>query len=59
MGFSAKYMSKSYFKALMKEVTETDQKIAKDEKYHKLFMEVQTEAFNLINGCSSSSKVFG
>ena len=45
MGFSEKHMPKSYFKALMKEVTKTDQKIAKDEKFHQLFMEDQAEAF--------------
>ncbi len=45
MGFSEKHMPKSYFKALMKEVTETDQEIAKNEEFHKLFMEDQTEAF--------------
>jgi len=45
MGFSEKHLPKSYFKALMKEVTETDQEIAKNEEFHKLFMEDQTEAF--------------
>ena len=31
MGFSEKHMPKAYFKALMKEVGETDQKIAEDD----------------------------
>jgi len=45
MGFSEKHMPQSYFKALMKEVTATDQEIAKNEEFHKLFMKDQTEAF--------------
>ena len=45
MGFSEKHMPKSYFNALMKEMSETDRKIAEDEAFHKMFMEDQTEAF--------------
>ena len=45
MAFSEKHMPEAYFNALLKEVSETDRKIAEDVVFHRLFLEDQAEAF--------------
>ncbi|NCD35334.1 MAG: alpha/beta hydrolase [Spartobacteria bacterium] len=45
MGFSEKHMPKAYFDALMKDLTDSDREIARQEHFHDLFMLDQAEAF--------------
>lgn len=45
MNVSEKFMPESTYKAFMKELCESDQKIAAEQDFRKLFMESQAEAF--------------
>lgn len=45
MNVSEKFMPESTYKAFMKELCESDQKIAAEQEFRKIFMESQAEAF--------------